>query len=141
MRKLLYSALMISFLVFIYSCEKDKEDSDRFALLTGSVWQSDSLLVNGADASGPGQLLTNFMGEARFNEDGSGTFGNYSGTWRFAQRDTELVIQSDSLPYGLPLSTKILLLTQEDLKVSTSFPDVTNISNPPLQIRLTFKAK
>jgi hypothetical protein len=139
MRKIWYIALFACSLVIVYSCGKDKEESSQFELLTGSVWLSDSLLVNGTDASAPGQMLANFKGEARFNEDGSGTFGNYMGTWRFAQRETELVIQSDSLP--LPLSTKILLLTRDDLKVSTSFPDITNMANPPLQIRLTFKAK
>jgi hypothetical protein len=67
-----------------------------------------------------GQMLELFKGEARFKEDGTGTFGNFSGTWRFAQNETQLVIQSDTLP--LPLSSIIHLLTEEELKVSTSFP-------------------
>jgi hypothetical protein len=139
MKRLFFVATVISFFVLVSACKKDDDKSSRFKLLTGVVWESDSLLINGVDASGPGQMLELFKGEARFKEDGTGTFGNFSGTWRFAQNETQLVIQSDTLP--LPLSSNILLLTEEELKVSTSFPDPSNFANPPLQIRLTFTAK
>lgn len=141
MKRLFFVVTVISFFSFLSACDKDEDKSSRFNLLTGAVWESDSLLINGVDASGPGQMLENFKGEARFNADGTGTFGNFSGTWRFAQDETELVIQSDSLPFGLPLSTKIHLLTEDDLKVSTNFPDLTNLANPPVQVRLAFIAK
>lgn len=141
MKRLLFVVVAIGAFTFFSACDKDEDDSSRFDLLTGAIWESDSLLINGIDASGPGQMLEIFKGEARFNEDGTGTFGNFSGTWRFAQNETQLVIQSDSLPFGLPLSTIIHLLTEEELKVSTSFPDLTNLANPPIQVRLAFTAK
>ena len=134
--------ILIPLALFWAACSSDDDDngpSERFRLLTQTVWLSDSLLINGMDASLPGGLLESFNGEARFNEDGSGTFGEFDGTWRFASNETELVIQTDSLP--IPLPTRIHELTAQDLKVSTSLPDFDNLTNPPLQIRLTFKAK
>ncbi|TVQ15607.1 MAG: hypothetical protein EA361_05550 [Bacteroidetes bacterium] len=140
MNRFLLIPLIVAGLFFMAACSKDDETSDRFNLLTGSAWLSDSLLINGEDASGPGQLLENFRGTAHFREDYTGTFGNYEGTWSFAQNETELVIRSDSLPIPM-LSTKIQELTQQSLKVTTSFPDLQNPTGPALQIRLTFKAE
>jgi hypothetical protein len=123
--------------IFSSSCKKDSK-SEPFKFLTGPVWISDSLLVNGIDASGIGGILENFKGEAKFNEDGTGYFGSYNGTWRFASAETQIVIQADSLT--LPLTAKIVELTSLSLKVTTSYP---NILNPaiPINIRMTFKAK
>ena len=118
----------------LFSCSKDSQ-SDKFLLLTGPIWTSDSLLVNGADASGPGELLENFKGDVKFNTDYSGNFGTYTGTWRFAFNETQLVISSTALP--IPLTAIIAELTQTSLKVTTTFlvpPDT-------LKIRMTFKAK
>jgi hypothetical protein len=140
MQRFIFPLVLLLVVLSLASCDKD-DTSDRYKYLTGSVWVSDSLLVNGQDASVPGGLLENFRGEARFNKDGSGTFGNYQGTWRFAQEETELVIQSDSLPYGLPLSTQIKELTAQSLKITTSVPDLQNLANPPMQVRLTFNSK
>jgi hypothetical protein len=114
----------------IFSCQKDTQ-SERFKLLTGPVWASDSLLVNGADASGPGGLLENFKGDVKFNEDYTGNFGSYTGKWRFAFDETQIVISSDSLP--IPLTAIIAELTQTSLKITTSYSSVN--------IRMTFKAK
>ena len=119
----------------ILSCKKD-ETSENFKMLTGPVWVSDSLLVNGLDAGGPGGMLENFAGDAKFNEDGTGYFGKYTGTWRFAFNETQLVITSDSLP--IPLTTKLAELTQVSLKVTTAYPNLANPS-APLYIRMTFK--
>jgi len=44
-----------------FSCSKEKE-SERFKLLTAHIWRSDSLLVNGVDAGGPGGMLEKFKG-------------------------------------------------------------------------------
>ncbi len=132
-------SLLLATMVILISCEKDEEVSERFRLLTDNLWTSDSLLINGLDASGPGELLENFKGQANFREDGTGSFGGYEGTWRFANSEKELVILSDSLPVP-QLSTNILELSQESLKVTTSFPNFQDPSNPILQIRLTFKA-
>lgn len=128
---------VITMVVLWISCGKDEEKSERFRILTSVTWNSDSLLVNGADASGTGGLLENFKGQARFEEDGTGTFGSYPGTWLFDQGETELIINSDSLP--VTLRTQIHELTAQSLKVSTSFPNLADPTNP-LQIRLTFKA-
>ena len=45
----------------IFSCGKESQ-SEKFKLLTGPVWASDSLLVNGVDASGPGGITGKFQG-------------------------------------------------------------------------------
>ena len=128
---------LISGFVFFASCKKETQ-SERFKLLTGPTWVSDSLLVNGADAGGLGGFLEDFKGEAKFNEDGTGNFGVYTGTWRFSYEETQIVISTDSLP--LPLTTEIAELTQISLKITTIYP---NIINPlaPINIRMTFKAK
>ena len=114
----------------IFSCGKGSQ-SEKFLLLTGPVWASDSLLVNGEDASGTGELLENFKGDVKFNEDYTGTFGSYTGKWRFAFDETQIVISSDSLP--IPLTAIIAELTQASLKITTSYSSIN--------IRMTFKAK
>ena len=129
--------LIISGCFFISSCKKNSQ-SEPTKLLTGHIWTSDSLLVNGLDASGPNGLLENFKGEVKFNEDGTGNFGVYTGTWRFAYNETQIVIKTDLLP--IPMTTKIAELTKISLKITTSYP---NLLNPlsPINIRMTFKAK
>jgi hypothetical protein len=123
--------------IVIVSCNKEDNNS-QVSLLTGHVWTSDSLLANGLDASGPDGMLKNFKGDAKFNEDGSGYFGIYEGTWRFAYDNTQLVISSDSLAF--PITTKIAELSANNLKVTTSYPNLANPS-APTNIRMTFKAK
>jgi hypothetical protein len=127
--------LVICSCFWIFSCSKDSQ-SEKFKLLTGPVWASDSLLVNGADASGPGELLENFKGEVKFNDDYSGNFGSYTGRWRFAFNETQIVISSDSLP--IPLTAIIAELNASSLKITTSY---TLSATEKLNIRMTFKAK
>lgn len=109
--------------------------SEFFYPLTGHIWMSDSLLTNGVDASGPDGMLRNFKGETKFNEDGTGYFGIYTGTWRFAYNETQIVITTESLP--IPLTSKIAELTNISLKITSS------LVMPPtvIKIRMTFKAK
>lgn len=126
--------LIISGLLFSSSCKKETE-SEQFRLLTGTTWVSDSLLANGIDASGPDQVLEKFKGEANFYADGSGKFGKYEGTWRFAFEETQIVIETDSLP--IPLTTIISELTETSLKIKTSYTIFDRATN----IRMTFKAK
>jgi len=114
----------------IFSCSNDSQ-SEKFLLLTGPVWASDSLLLNGEDASDPGELLENFKGDVKFHEDYTGNFGSYTGKWRFAFDETQLVISSDSLP--IPLTAIIAELSQTSLKITTNFSTYN--------IRMTFKAK
>lgn len=135
--KNLFLFLIIAGCIYLASCTKDSESSN-LKLLTGPVWVSDSLLANGEDASGATGMLKNFKGEAKFNKDGTGNFGSYVGTWRFAFNETQIVIISDSLP--IPVTTVIAELTTESLKVTTSYP---NPVNPAVaaKIRMTFKTK
>jgi hypothetical protein len=124
-------------LLSVSSC-KEESQSDAFVLLTGPVWQSDSLLANGVDASGPGGILELFKGEAKFNTDGTGYFGTYEGTWRFASNETQIVIISPSLI--IPLTTIIKELTSTSLKITTSYTNPAT-PNTPTNIRMTFIAK
>ena len=126
--------LIISGLLAVFGCKKDKE-SERFKLLTTPTWTTDSLLANGVDASGPGQLLEKFKGNAKFNKDGTGYFGVYPGTWRFNSTETQLIIETDSL--AIPVITDIVELTNASLKVTTLFVILQNTYN----IRMTFKPK
>ncbi len=136
MKKLAYLLTATIFIV-VFACQKD-DKSERFKLLTGPTWASDSLLANGVDASGPGGILVKFLGDAKFKEDGTGTFGSYSGQWRFNIDETELTITTDSLP--LPIISKIKELTSASLKITTtvSLPAAPTV---PINIRMTFKAK
>ena len=134
--KNLVALMIITSFVASLSCNKDGE-SERFKLLTGPTWGSDSLLANGVDASGPGEMLEKFKGNAKFNTDGTGSFGTYTGTWRFAYDETQIVIETDSLP--IPLTTKIAELTESSLKITTSVPNLT--TGITTNIRMTFKAR
>jgi hypothetical protein len=120
----------------IFSCSKSSSDSEKFKLLTSPTWQSDSLLVNGVDAGGSGGLLESFKGDMKFNTDYSGSFGTYTGTWRFAFNETQIIISSDSLL--LPITAIIAELTSASLKLTTSYQLPPN---PAINIRMTFKAK
>lgn len=134
-KKLIPVFLLLALLLF--ACKKD-EVSIRFNYLTSNTWQSDSLLANGEDAGGPGQMLEKFNGEAIFNEDGTGIFGSYSGEWHFAYDETKIVIDSDSLAF--PLTTNVEELTASSLKITTAFPNLVN-PEAPTAIRMTFNAK
>ena len=119
------------------SCDKEKV-SERFKLLTDHGWVSDQLIVNGADASGPGGFLEGFKGDVMFNEDGTGTFGQFSGRWQFVNDETSLIITTSDLPFSL--TTTIDELTKTSLKVSLTFPSL-GPEDPELDIVMTFKAK
>ena len=129
--------LIISGIFVASACNKDKK-SERFLLLTGPVWTTETLLADGVDASGPGQLLEKFMGDAKFKEDGTGTFGQYTGQWRFNITETELTIITDEMP--LPIICDIDELTTTTLDITTVVPNpVPGLD--PINIQMTFKAK
>jgi hypothetical protein len=136
MKNLILIAI-ISGTMLAFACKKD-DKSERFKFLTTPVWTSDSLLANGANASGPGGILEKFKGEAKFRDDGTGYFGIYTGIWRFNSDETELVIVTDSLV--LPIISDIIELKATSLKVTTLAPNQQNPSQP-YNIRMTFKAK
>jgi hypothetical protein len=114
----------------------DKDEVDYFTLLTKPTWESDSLLANGLDASGPDGVLVNFKGEAKFRANGTGTFGTYDGTWTLS--NTQITITTSDLPF--PIFAEIVELNTSSLKITTV---VLDVNNPPevLNIRMTFKAK
>ena len=125
--------LLTGLLMIFSSCSKEKE-SERFSLLTAHLWTSESLLADGVDASGPGQVLEKFKGNAEFKKDGTGTFGQYTGTWHLTDNDTNLAIDSPDLPFTL--TTHITELTTTSLKVAFQYPGVTL-----MDISMAFKPK
>jgi hypothetical protein len=136
MKNILITFIILSSLA-LYSCTKE-DPSERFKLLTGPTWLTDSLLANGVDASDPGELLAKFKGEAKFNKNGTGVFGIYPGNWELAYSDTQIIISSDSIQ--IPLTTQIVELTTTSLKITTAYPNVFNPSDP-IKIRMTFNPK
>jgi hypothetical protein len=128
--------LLLAISLVMSGCDRDDEEdvSERFLLLTGTVWVSDQLLINGEDASQG--LLANFQGEAIFEPDGTGSFGQYTGTWEFLNNETNLRI----LPQGfLPIIAEIVTLTQETLEIVTGFPNPENPSQT-WEVRMKFSA-
>ena len=125
--------LMPAMLIMAVSCGKEKQ-SERFKLLTAHAWTSDSILAGGVDASGTGQMLEKFKGDVTFKEDGTGSFGQYTGTWMFADNETSLAIASPDLPF--PLTTHIVELKATSLKVTFTYPAAI-----PVNVRMTFKPK
>ena len=126
--------VLLAGLLFAVSCNKD-QSSDRFDLLTSHAWTSDSLLADGIDASDPGELLEKFKGDVIFNKDGTGTFGQYTGTWQFVDNETNLAINSPELTFTL--TTHIVELTETSLKVTFSYQTLEGTKD----IRMTFKPK
>jgi hypothetical protein len=125
--------LFIAALVYATSCKE--KTSERFDLLTSHAWTSDSLLADGIDASGSGELLEKFKGDIVFRVDGSGTFGQYTGTWMFVDNQSSLVIESPDL--AVALTTHIVELTSTSLKVTFTYTTLEGNKN----IRMTFKPK
>ena len=136
--KNLVMLLIITGCFAAFSC--GEKESERFILLTDPIWITDSLLVDGIDATGPGELLEDFIGETKFNKDGTGYFGDYTGTWMFMNNETQLVISSDSIPVIHNITTDIKELTSLSLKVTTKLPNPADLTKT-YNIRMTFKVK
>lgn len=125
--------------IMIIACNKEEEEvQDPYTLLTAHVWVSDSLLANGVEAGGPGQLLEKFNGDVEFRTDGTGTFGEYSGTWSLSEDNTTITIVTQELPISIIAIIKELTTTS--LKIVTGFPDTTQ-PGEIIDIRMTFKVK
>lgn len=135
--KKLFSLLLISMTVLMFSC-KEKE-SERFELLTGTAWEAESLLAGGVDATGPGGLLEGFTGVARFKTDGTGTFGSFEGEWAFNSDETKITINAETLP--LPIVCTIVELSSTTLKLQAQVPNPADIMGDPLTIEMTFSAQ
>jgi hypothetical protein len=137
MKKTALVFLSICFIAF--SCKKEEAKSEQFLLLTGPVWEAVTLLVNGADAGGPGGLLESLDGDAIFNENGTGTFGTYTGTWYFFDlAETQIMISPDTEPWSLLCTIEELSATT--LIIAAIMPNDQNPSEP-LDIRIIFEAK
>lgn len=139
MKSIRLFTLLAAVVIIISSCSK-KDDSERFKLLTGHIWESDELLVDGVDESGAGMLLEEFVGDAEFKTDGTGTFGQYTGTWSFSNNETKITISSPALMNGIPVTLNIEELTSGVFKMSTTLPIKGDLANPNL-IELGFVAK
>ncbi len=138
MNKVLILGLIIFSLVLV-NCSKEEETKNELeTILTTPVWRADSLLANGVDASGFGELLEKFKGDVKFNKDYTGTFGKYSGTWWLSGDNSSITIKSDSLL--IPLTCRIVELVPASFKITTAVPDPTNLSTQ-IKIRMTFKPK
>ncbi len=135
---ILFSLIVIVTAAFVNSCKKDKVNSDNLNLLTNHIWKADSLLADGADESGPGGMLEMFKGDTKFNDDGTGYVGDINGTWNFSDDEKSIVITSDSLQF--PVTTNIEELTEQSLKLTTSFPKDSTLSVFSA-VRMTFIPK
>jgi hypothetical protein len=135
MKKIIF-LLIIAAGLLVSACSQKK--SERFILLTTPIWRTDTLYADGVDASGPGQLLAKFKGDAKFHENGTGYFGQYVGEWMLSVDENYLTITSDSIQ--IPIIAQIYMLTNTDFRITTTVPNPTNLSDP-YDIRMTFKAK
>jgi len=123
MRNIIGLSLITAYLL-LSGCNKDDE-SERFKLLTTPVWTSESILANGVEPAGSWIFLKQFSGDAKFNKDGTGSFGSYTGEWKFNAAETEITI----------------------ITTAVSLPIITDIVNNPLNplesadVSMTFKAK
>ncbi|MFC2132595.1 hypothetical protein ACFLRG_02240 [Bacteroidota bacterium] len=140
MKKSTFSILFLAVFCIFLSCKKEEEvsPSERFLLLTNQVWESDSLLANGVDASEEGQILFAFNGETSFNEDGTGSLGIYEGTWILKNNDEQLIIYADSLPG--PVTCIIDELSETSLKINTGIISTT-VPISYISVRMTFITK
>jgi hypothetical protein len=136
MKKLSYLLIIFVSLLVLTYCKK--ETSERFKLLTAVTWDPDTLLADGIEAGGPGGFLEKFNGDVKFNDDGTGNFGVYEGTWAFTSGETQIKIVTDSLP--IPLYCDIEELTALSLKITTTVINPDNFSDF-IDIRMTFHAK
>ncbi len=136
--KLLFFVFISAAFIFINSCKKDEVPSDKINLLTSHIWKADSLTADGVDESGEGGMLEMFKGDTKFNDDGTGYVGDINGTWKFSDDETAIVITSDSLLF--PVTTNIEELTEQSLKLTTSFSKDSTLT-VYAAVRMTFIPK
>lgn len=136
MRNILPVLVILSVIV-IFSCDTKEEAPvlTPYEMLTTRIWLSDSLLANGQEAGGEGQLLEKFNGEAEFRTDGTGTFGEFTGSWNLSADNKEITIQTDSMPAFV---TQVVELSLVSLKITTPFEIMPG---EVINIRMTFKKK
>ncbi|HRZ41938.1 MAG TPA: hypothetical protein P5228_04455 [Bacteroidales bacterium] len=135
MKKLCF-LLFATVLMLGVACKEEEPVLTPYELLTTRIWASDSLLANGEDASGPGQMLETFKGNAVFNTDGTGVLGNYNATWTLSVDNTEITIIT--VDPAMEIITTIVELTKTSLKITTAVADINN-PGQFIEIRMTFK--
>ncbi|RLD83282.1 MAG: hypothetical protein DRJ10_03775 [Bacteroidetes bacterium] len=137
---IIQNTLLVLFIIAIFfACKKEDDTlSENFILLTNHTWVNDSLLADGVEASGPGQILDDFIGDTKFNVDGTGYIGTFTGEWGFNENETQITIFSDSLL--IPVTTNLVELTTSSLKITTNFPSRTT-PGEVIDVRMTFKPK
>ena len=123
--------------MILFSCSK-KDKSERFILLTTPVWTTESIVATGTDTTGIGVLIKQLEGDAKFNEDGSGSFGSFTGQWWFNPDETNITIKTQSLIVAIVAD--IIQITAQSLKLSTPVTLPTHPSDP-INLLITFKAK
>jgi hypothetical protein len=132
-----FGFVILTFVFF--TCKKDVIPNDNLNLLTNHIWTADSLLADGEDASGEGQLLEKFKGDTKFNADGTGYVGEIVGNWQFSNNQTAVIITSDSLQ--MAVSATIALLTEQSLKLTTAYPVQTSPTVVYAAVRMSFIPK
>ncbi len=139
MKRLMFTFIVLAG-VILFACSKDDDNGEAtpFDLLTAHTWVSDSLLADGEDAGGEGQLLHNFNGDVQFRADGTGNFGEYTGSWSLSDDNQEITINTNELP--IPIVAAIVELNELSLKITTAFPDMNN-PGVIIDIRMTFRKK
>ncbi len=128
---------IITTVLLLTACSKDKK-SEPFRLLTTPVWVNESILVDGEEPAGDWVFLNEFTGEAKFNEDGTGYFGSFTGQWRFNEAETEITITTETIP--LPIITRIIELTSQRLKISTVILNPQNLLESA-EVTMIFKTR
>ncbi len=134
-----YTFIVLLIAATVLACKKDDESqSEKFLLLTNHVWVNDSLLADGIESGGSGEILEDFTGDTKFNTDGTGYIGTFTGDWFFNADETKITIHSDSLL--MPVTTNVVELTETSLKITTSFPSQIMLG-VMIDVRMTFKPK
>ncbi len=133
--------LFIALCLTMLGCKKNEDDavkSERFIILTSLTWTSQTLEVDGVDASGPDGLLEPFVGDVTFNEDGTGTIGSETGTWNFTSNETQLIINSPALNF--PVTLNIVELSETRLELTANIPNPDNFLEQ-IEIRMVYVPK
>lgn len=138
MKKVFIFFTLITISSVFISCNKDVLPSENLNLLTDHIWTAESLLADDVEEGGEGGLLEMFNGDTKFNNDGTGYAGEIVGEWEFTNNETAIIISSSSLP--LPITTNIVELTAQSLKLTTSYPIQ---ESPPVfaDVKMTFIPK
>ncbi|MEN8122377.1 MAG: hypothetical protein ABFS35_18675 [Bacteroidota bacterium] len=135
-----YTLIIILIIAVAFFACPNHEDvpSERFNLLTNHIWVNDSLLADGVEAGGPGETLEAFNGDTKFDVDGTGYIGTFTGDWGFNKNETQITIFSDDLL--IPVTVNVVELTTSSFKITTNFPSQSS-PGVYIDVRMTFKPK